>query len=131
MRALMFLPLVLVPLLMLSLVAVLVYLRIHVKRPEILLQEWARDCGYRIAAWEERHLYKGPFFWSGRNAKVYYVTLEDAWGRRATAFIRCTGQLWGWPAQPVEVHWEADGHAEGNLRAMPGVSDRPVPPRMG
>lgn len=106
MNALSLLSVLVVPLVMSGLIVFLVLLQVHAKRPEILLQEWARGCGYRIAGWEQRLFFKGPFFWSGRNAAVYHVTLEDAWGGRATAFVRCTPQLWGWPAQPVEVRWE-------------------------
>lgn len=94
------------PMLIVGFLVFLVYAQANAKRPEILLQEWASENGYRIATWEQRLFYKGPFFWSGRHSTVYHVTLENTAGCRATAFVRCTPQLWGWPANPVEIRWE-------------------------
>jgi hypothetical protein len=102
---LLLLPLVLVPLLLGSVIALLVYLQSLAKPAAVLLQEWAWRHGYRIVALERRLFDRGPFFWSGRHSTVYYVTLENETGR-ATAFVRCTPQLGGWPANPVEVRWE-------------------------
>src|SRR5262249_1262010 len=101
---LLLLPLLLVPLLIGSVVALLVYILSHAKPAAVLLQEWAWQHGYRIVAMERRLFDRGPFFWSGRHATVYYVTLENGSGR-VNAYVRCTPQLGGWPANPVEVRW--------------------------
>jgi hypothetical protein len=50
----------------------------QLSRGRSLVEDWARENGYRLIACERRTLFRGPFFFTtNRGHEVYHVTVED------------------------------------------------------
>ena len=78
-------------------------------RSQTLIENWARERGYRLLEAKTSFLGKGPFFWTtSRGQTVYRIVVEDEHGRRREGWARCGSWMWGLMSEQVEVSW--DGH---------------------
>ncbi|HEX5269085.1 MAG TPA: hypothetical protein VFW33_01295 [Gemmataceae bacterium] len=75
-------------------------------RADDLVTGWAEKNGYRVVDCSYCWFWKGPFvLTTSKSQMVYYVTFEDAGGRRRRAYVRCGGWFMGMMSDNVEVAW--------------------------
>ncbi|MFL5245352.1 MAG: hypothetical protein ACJ8FY_24925 [Gemmataceae bacterium] len=80
----------------------------HFSRSNSLVDQWARENGYRIIRRQYRSFFKGPFFWtSTRGQTVYQVVVEDAAGNRRNGWLRCGSWWFGLLSNNVEARWDS------------------------
>jgi hypothetical protein len=85
-----------------------------------MLEDWAKEHGYRLLEKEYCWFSKGPFVWtSNRNQNVYRITVADTNGRMLRGWARCGGWFLGLWTHDVEVHW--DEQQEPETRGFPVI----------
>jgi hypothetical protein len=94
----------------------------HHRRAAVMIDRWAKEQGLRVVSRDVRHHRpnrseaevprKGtaqgqPSWWKTSHVDaVYQVTVEDAEGRKRTAFVRCGCYLWGLSCDQVTAKWD-------------------------
>ena len=100
-------PLVAVALFTLCSVAGLATFAWQVRRTRALLDRWAATSGFRIVARHWRVWRTGPYRFRSTDAQwVFYVTVEDASGRRRSGYARVGGFFLGLMSDAVAVTWD-------------------------
>lgn len=71
------------------------------------IEVWAAEQDFTLLNKEMRMLRHGPFFFrTGKNQRVYYLTLLDKAGLQRHAFVRI-GDFWGrMRTETIKVVWE-------------------------
>ena len=68
----------------------------HYRRSASLLQQWARQHGFRLISQEYCYFFRGPFFWtSSKNQTVYYVRSRTSTGKFERAGSGAAVIFWG------------------------------------
>jgi hypothetical protein len=72
-----------------------------------MLNEWARENGYRIVSREYRSLLRGRFWWrTSKSQRVYYIDVVDAEGNHRTGYARLGNWFLGMLVDEVSVEWD-------------------------
>ena len=84
----------------------------HHRRAAAMIDRWAKEQGLRVVGRDVRHHRPKPSWWKTSHVDaVYQVTVEDAEGRKRTAFVRCGCYLWGLSCDQVTVKWDKEDGA--------------------
>ena len=63
-------------------------------RSRSVLEQWAEENGFELLETDQRHLFRGPFFWTTtKGQSVYRVVVRDSSGRVRRGWVRC-GSFW-------------------------------------
>jgi len=72
-----------------------------------ILNDWARENGFRILSSERRYLRRGPFWWrTGKGQEVFYVTVEEETGEIRSGYVRCGSYFAGLLSSRADVEWD-------------------------
>ena len=78
-------------------------------RSRDVLDQWAAANGFTIVNRERRQLRTGPYvFRRVKGQEVFYVTVEDAGGRRRSGYVRVGGFALGLLSNAADVTWDDD-----------------------
>ena len=77
------------------------------KQAHAAIEGWALEQNFTLLDKEMRLLRHGPFFFrTGKNQRVYYLTMLDKAGLQRHAFVRI-GDFWGrMRPETIKVVWE-------------------------
>ena len=68
---------------------------------------WAKENGWEFVRKERRRVFRGPFFWSGKNARVYRIEVRDRADRERAGWLSCRS-LFPWGPPRLEVRWDEE-----------------------
>ncbi len=69
------------------------------------IDAWARENDLRILRRESRFLLRGPYCFSGKGYRVYYISARTASGERRHGYLR-VGRSFPFVPYRVDVAWE-------------------------
>lgn len=69
------------------------------------IDAWARENDLRILRRESRSLLKGPYCFSGKRYRVYYISARTASGSRRHGYLR-VGRMFPFLPYRVDVAWD-------------------------
>lgn len=76
-------------------------------RSQQIVESWASRNGYTLLSAEQRHMMRGPFFWTtARGQTVYYITVRDQHGMVRSGWLRCGSWWLGLWSDQADVRWE-------------------------
>ena len=69
------------------------------------IDAWARENDLQILRRESRFLLKGPYYFSGKGYRVYYISARTANGTRRHGYLR-VGRSFPFLPYRVDVAWD-------------------------